>query len=89
MTVIKGIVLMCLTLLVSVFIACSEGGADAVSSTEPEIKSYSGCQGLDDLIPKLALPGTVTIQYHQVVQLGREDTCNSLIEKLNKPENLK
>ena len=50
---------------------------------------YSGCSGLEDLIPKLALPGSVTLSYWQVVNLGIDDTCDSIIKELNKPENLK
>ena len=55
----------------------------------PKVEEYSGCKGLEDLIPKLALPGTVTLSYYQVVQLGLNDTCDNLIKDLNKPENLK
>ena len=55
----------------------------------PKVEEYSGCKGLEDLIPKLALPGTVTLSYYQVVQLGLNDTCDALIKQLNKPENLK
>ena len=38
------------------------------------------------LIPELALPGTTTLQYYQIVQLGRDDVCNELIEKLTNTE---
>ena len=55
----------------------------------PKVEEYSGCEGLQDLIPKLALPGTVTLSYYQAVQIGLNDVCDKLIEQLNKPENLK
>ena len=59
------------------------------ATSTPKVKNYSGCKGLEDLIPNLALPGTVTISYYQVVNLGRDDVCDNIIEKVNKPENLK
>jgi len=52
-----------------------------------QIKEYSGCKGLEDLIPNLAIGDVITI--HEIVALGRNDACNDLIEKLNKPKNLK
>ena len=55
----------------------------------PLIAEYNGCSGLEDLIPKLALPGTATVAYWQVVQIGIDDGCNQVIEAVAKPENLK
>ena len=95
MTVARYMVMACLPFLFGVFIACSEG--DSTSETNstpkttsaPQVENYSGCKGLEELIPKLALPGSVTVSYYQVVQIGRNATCDDLIKKLNKPENLK
>ena len=50
---------------------------------------YSGCSGLEHLIPKLALPGTVTLSYWQVVNLGIDNACDNIIKDVNKPEKLK
>ena len=89
MIVVRNVALLCLPLLFGVFIACGEGDPTPETSAVPKVENYSGCEGLEDLIPKLALPGSVTISYYQVVQLGINDTCDNLIKKLNKPKNLK
>jgi len=88
--------LLTMTILLALVIACSSDGDSTPKSTTapkatsaPKVETYSGCKGLEDLIPNLALPGTVTLSYYQVVQIGKNDICDEIIEQVNKPENLK
>ena len=67
----------------------SDGDSTPKATSAPQVENYSGCKGLEDLIPKLAFPGTVTISYYQVVQIGRDNLCDDIIKEVNKPENLK
>ena len=53
------------------------------------IVQYEGCDGLEDLIPKLKSIGGSSLGYYQIVQFGDNAMCNDTIEKLNKPELLK
>ena len=95
MTIARYTLLVCLSFIFVMFIACSEGGSTGDGDSTPKITSapqvenYSGCKGLEDLIPKLAMPGSVTISYYQVVQIGKDNICDDIIKKVNKPENLK
>jgi hypothetical protein len=67
----------------------SDGDSTPKATSAPEVENYSGCKGLEDLIPKLAMPGTVALSYYQVVQLGMDSHCDRIIEEVNIPENLK
>jgi len=55
----------------------------------PKLKLIRAAKGLEHLMPKLAMPGSVTLSYYQVVQIGKNDICDNIIKKVNKPENLK
>ena len=59
------------------------------SKKEPEMKQYTGCDGLEDLIPKLKSVGGIALGWYQIVNLGDRASCDKLISELNKPENYK
>ena len=63
----------------------SESG-DTEQSQE---RVYEGCDGLEDLIPKLKSVGGSSLSLYQAVNAGSEAACNRLIEGWNKPKNLK
>jgi large subunit ribosomal protein L7/L12 len=80
----------------------SESGDDASSSDQPETGGttsqsvapasapvYEGCDGLEDLIPKLKSVGGSSLSLYQAVNAGSDAACNNIIEGWNKPENLK
>lgn len=80
----------------------SESGDDARSSDQPETGGttsqsaapvsapvYEGCDGLEDLIPKLKSVGGSSLSLYQAVNAGSDAACNRIIEGWNKPENLK
>ena len=60
-----------------------------LSATKVPIVQYQGCDGLEDLIPKLKSIGGSSLGYYQLVQFGDNAICDDTIAKLNKPELLK
>jgi hypothetical protein len=60
-----------------------------VPATLVTIAQYHGCDGLEDLIPKLKSVGGSSLGYYQIVQAGDNALCDDTISKLNKPELLK
>ena len=84
------IMLLMMTILLALVVACSSDGDSTPKATSaPKVETYSGCKELEHLMPKLAMPGSVTLSYYQVVQIGKNDICDNIIKKVNKPENLK
>ncbi len=84
------IIILIMTILLALIIACSSSSDSTPEATSaPTVETYSGCKGLEDLIPKLAMPGTAKLSYYQVVEIGKNDMCDKIITKVNKPENLK
>ena len=69
----------------SVIIAESKAKEPAVT----EVKQYSGCGGLEDLIPKLKSVGGASMSWYQVAKIGDKAACDNLIDALNKQENYK
>ena len=77
---------------------CSGDESESGDTEQSQERVYEGCDGLEDLIPKLKSVGgsslkanvdRVTISLYQAVNHGNEAICNKLIEGWNKPENLK
>ena len=65
------------------------GGTTSQSAAPVSAPVYEGCDGLEDLIPKLKSIGGSSLGYYQIVQFGDNAVCDDTIEKLNKPELLK
>ena len=65
------------------------GGTTSQSSAPVSAPVYEGCDGLEDLIPKLKSVGGSSLTLYQAVSAGNDAACNRIIEGWNKPENLK
>ena len=79
-----------LSLMLSLALACDlpseQGEGEQSTDADTKVEEYVGCKGLEDLIPKLALPGDAKLSYYEVVALGLNKPCDQVIEAVNKPQ---
>jgi hypothetical protein len=79
-----------LSLMLSLALACDlpseQGEGEQSTDADTKVEEYVGCKGLEDLIPKLALPTDSKLSYYEVVAIGLDEHCDTVIKAVNKPE---